>query len=55
VLDVMHATGLFDYISQRKIFATADMALTAIHAWAAERGQHSDASPLRPVSQQRFA
>ena len=55
VIDVMHATRLFDYISQRHIFATADMALTAIHLWAAERGQHSDESPLRPVPQQRFA
>jgi SulP family sulfate permease len=55
VLDVMHATGLFDYISQRHIFATADMALAAIHAWAAERGQGNGESPLRPVPLQRFA
>ena len=49
VLDVMRATGLFDYISQQHIFATADMALAAIHAWAAERGQDDSASPLRPL------
>ncbi len=55
VLDVMHATGLFDYIGRQQVFATADMALAAIHAWAAERGQGSEDSPLRPLPQQRFA
>ncbi len=54
VIDVMRATGLFDYISQRHIFATADMALAAIHAWAAERGQDDSASALRPLPAQRF-
>jgi SulP family sulfate permease len=53
VLDVMHATGLFDYVTRQYIFATADMALEAIHAWAAERGQDSLESPLRPALQQR--
>ena len=54
VIDVMRATGLFDYISQRHIFATADMALAAIHGWAAERGQDDSASPLRPLPAKRF-
>jgi SulP family sulfate permease len=54
VIDVMRATGLFDYISQQHIFATADMALEAIHAWAAERGEEAVASPLRPLPVTRF-
>ena len=54
VIDVMRATGLFDYISQQHIFATADMALAAIHAWAAERGQDDSASPLLPLPVKRF-
>ncbi|OHC62505.1 MAG: DNA repair protein [Rhodocyclales bacterium GWA2_65_20] len=54
VIDVMRATGLFDYISPRHIFATADMALAAIHEWAAERGQDDSASPLRPLPATRF-
>jgi SulP family sulfate permease len=54
VIDVMRATGLFDYISQRHIFATADMALEAIHTWAAERGEEAVASPLRPLPVKRF-
>ena len=55
VIDVMQATGLFDYVSQKHIFATADMALEAIHAWAAERGQDDVVSPLRPLPAARFA
>jgi SulP family sulfate permease len=54
VIDVMRATGLFDCISQQHIFATADMALEAIHRWAAERGQEAVASPLRPMPVERF-
>ena len=54
VIDVMRATGLFDYISQQHIFATADMALAAIHAWAAERGQDDSASSLLPLPVKRF-
>ena len=54
VIDVMRATGLFDYISQQHIFATAEMALEAIHAWAAERGEEAVASPLRPLPVKRF-
>ncbi len=55
VIDVMQATGLFDLIGQKYIFATADMALAAIHKWAAERGQDGAASPLNLVASQRFA
>ena len=54
VIDVMRATGLFDYISQQHIFATADMALAAIHDWAAERGQDDSDSPLLPLPVTRF-
>ncbi len=54
VIDVMRATGLFDLISQQHIFATADMALEAIQAWAAERGQDAAANPLRPLPVKRF-
>ena len=54
VIDVMRATGLFDYISQQHIFATADMALEAIHDWAAERGQDDSDSPLLPLPVTRF-
>jgi SulP family sulfate permease len=54
VIDVMKATGLFDAISQKHIFATADMALEAIHVWAAERGGEVVASPLRPLPVKRF-
>ena len=54
VIDVMRATGLFDYISQQHIFATADMALEAIHIWAAECGGEEVASPLRPLPVKRF-
>jgi SulP family sulfate permease len=54
VIDVMTATGLFEYISQRHVFATADMALEAIHAWASERGQEDVVSPLRPLPAKRF-
>ena len=55
VIDVMRATGLFDFIAPRNFFPTSDMALAAIHSWAAERGQDDSASPLRPLSIQRFA
>ena len=54
VIDVMRATGLFDYISPPFFFATADMALAAIHAWAAECGEDDAASPLRPLPVSRF-
>ena len=54
VIDVMRATGLFDNISQAHIFATADMALAAIHDWAAARGEGDAASPLQPLPVKRF-
>jgi hypothetical protein len=50
----MRATGLLDAISQQHIFATADMALEAIHAWAAEHGQEHVVSPLRSLPAKRF-
>ena len=46
VLDVMHATGLFDYIGQKNIYSTADLALEAIYA---EAGAGKDQDALRPV------
>lgn len=56
VVDVMRATGLYDLITPQHIFPTADMALAAIHAWAAERGQAGSVDcPLRLVASQRFA
>jgi len=45
VLDVMHATGLFDAVTQANIFPTADMALQAIYARA---GAAAEADALRP-------
>jgi sulfate permease, SulP family len=42
VLDVMRATGLFDYIGQANIFATADQAIHAAYAAADAAGvQHA--------------
>ena len=55
VIDVMQATGLFDVIGAQNVFPTADMALEAIHAWAAERGHGDGDSPLRLVRSERFA
>ncbi|MCX8086531.1 MAG: SulP family inorganic anion transporter [Rhodocyclaceae bacterium] len=46
VIDVMRATGLFDYIGQQNIHATADIALAAIYAAAGARDVAAD--PLRP-------
>ncbi len=46
VTDVMHATGLFDYIGQKNIYSTADLALEAIYA---EAGAGKDQDALRPV------
>jgi SulP family sulfate permease len=46
VIDVMHATGLFDYIDQKNIFSTPDLALEAIYA---EVGAERDNDALRPV------
>jgi SulP family sulfate permease len=47
VIDVMHATGLFDVITQGNIFATADLALAAIYA---RHGDHAAEDALRPVT-----
>ncbi len=44
VLDVMRATGLFDVVTEANIHATADQALTAIHA----RVDHSAADASQP-------
>ncbi len=38
VIDVMRATGLFDEITQQRIFANEDMALAAIREWLGEAG-----------------
>ena len=48
VIDVMRASGLFDYVSQAHIFATADQALAAIYA-RTESAAREDA--LRPLPQ----
>lgn len=55
VIDVMRATGLLEFIGEGRLFATADAALEAIHAEAAERGEDHAASPLLPLPQKRFA
>jgi sulfate permease, SulP family len=46
VLDVMHATGLFDVVTQANIYPTADLALSAIYTRV---GDHAGADALRPV------
>jgi SulP family sulfate permease len=38
VLDVMHATGLFDMIGQNKLFATEELAIAAIYEQLGESG-----------------
>ena len=47
VIDVMRATGLFDYISQDNIFATADQAIEAAHAAALAAGLEDDPTLVR--------
>ncbi|MDD5177059.1 MAG: SulP family inorganic anion transporter [Sterolibacterium sp.] len=54
VVDVMQATGLFEYIGEENFYVTADRALAAIHAAAAARGQDEVTSPLRPLPMKRF-
>ena len=54
VTDVMKATGLYAFIGAQNFYATADLALTAIHAAAAARGQDGSACPLRPLPIKRF-
>ena len=46
VVDVMHATGLFNYIGEKNIYSTADLALEAIYT---EAGAERDKDALRPV------
>lgn len=45
VIDVMRATGLFDYVGQKNIHATADQALADIYA---QVGDRADSDTLRP-------
>ncbi len=47
VLDVMHRTGLFDEISQKRIFANEDMALAAICEWLGDAGKDDPFNPAR--------
>jgi SulP family sulfate permease len=50
VLDVMHHTGLFDEISQKRIFANEDMALAAICEWLGDAGKDDPFNPAnKPV------
>jgi len=49
VTDVMRATCLLEVIGEQNLYVTADLALAAIHAAAAERGQDQASSPLRPL------
>jgi len=46
VIDVMRATGLLDHLGEGNLFATADMALEAIHAAAAAAGKEADRTLL---------
>jgi SulP family sulfate permease len=47
VLDVMHATGLWEKIGSHRFFATADLALEAIYSRAEYAGEDD---PLRPAA-----
>lgn len=47
VIDVMHNTGLFDRITQARIFSTEDRALAAIYEWL---GEEAKDDPLRPAA-----
>ena len=50
VLDVMHHTGLFDEIGQKRIFANEDMALAAICEWLGAAGKDDPFNPAnKPV------
>jgi SulP family sulfate permease len=50
VLDVMRATGLFDYIDQDNIFPTADQAIQAAYAAADAAGVQHGATLLKGVA-----
>ncbi len=52
VLDVMHHTGLFDEIGQKRIFAHEDMALAAICEWLGEAGKDDPFNPANKPSMQ---
>ena len=47
VLDVMRNTGLFDEISQKRIFATEDQALAAIYEWLGEEAGDDLLCPVK--------
>ena len=47
VIDVMHATHLFDYIGRENIFATADLAIEAAYAAASAAGREHASTLLR--------
>jgi sulfate permease, SulP family len=47
VIDVMRATGLFDYVSQANVYATADLAIAAAYAAADAAGLHHAATLLK--------
>jgi len=46
-IDVMRATGLYDYVGQTNIFATADQAIEAAYAAASAAGLEHDSTLLR--------
>ena len=50
VLDVMHHTGLFDEIGQKRIFASEDMALAAICEWLGEAGKDDPFNPAKKAA-----
>ncbi|HEX8987528.1 MAG TPA: SulP family inorganic anion transporter [Rhodocyclaceae bacterium] len=52
VLDVMHATGLWQVIGERRFYPTAEQALEAVYARPENAGEDD---PLKPLPQQRFA
>ena len=47
VIDVMHATHLFEYVGQENIFATADLAIEAAYARASAAGIEHAATLLK--------
>jgi len=47
VIDVMHATHLFEYIGQENIFATADLAIEAAYAAASAAGREHASTLLK--------
>ena len=47
VIDVMHATHLFEYIGQENLFATADLAIEAAYARASAAGKEHASTLLK--------